>query len=207
MVHRSRSMRNSRAPRIRGWKVSFNMVNPTFQNGRLKSAMIGAPALTTPAVHTPVKTVHAVAKVPISKDKDGGGKRMRNSPGTSFTTIFDPRGGSRLTASRGRRAPLDPASRVSATGTGGDRRKVRASEAELKRSSGAGAKSRCKSWGNQVSCLSHTVPTKACSNFTWSRSTGNAPGSSPVAAKSSDAPTPYRSDLGVKLLPKDSGAM
>lgn len=34
MVHRSRSMRNSKAPRIKGWKVSFNMVNPTFQNGR-----------------------------------------------------------------------------------------------------------------------------------------------------------------------------
>jgi len=63
------------------------------------------------------------------------------------TTPFPPM--PKVPTSRGSTAPLDAGSRVASGG--GDRRKVRASEAELKRSSGAGAKSRCNSWGNQVS--------------------------------------------------------
>ena len=44
--------------------------------------MIGAPALTTPAVHTPVKTVHAVAKVPILK--------LRMDVGPRGSGVHDP---------------------------------------------------------------------------------------------------------------------
>ena len=39
-----------------------------------------------------------------SKDKEGGGKRIRNLPNSSFTVTFDPRGASKLTASRAWRA-------------------------------------------------------------------------------------------------------
>lgn len=40
------------------------MVKPTCQKGKLNSAMIGAPALTTPAVQKAVKLVQATLKVP-----------------------------------------------------------------------------------------------------------------------------------------------
>ena len=65
---------------------------------RLKSDINGAPALTTPAVQTAVKVTHATVKVPgpTNELQDGGGKRIRSSPASSFTEILDPRGASKL---------------------------------------------------------------------------------------------------------------
>ncbi len=63
---------------------------------RLKNAITGAPAVTTPAVQNAVKAVHATLKVAISKLNDGGGKRIWSSPASSLTEILDPRGASKL---------------------------------------------------------------------------------------------------------------